>query len=342
MPSTIRDAVGGHAAPGHQDRQVEVGVDLRQRGRIGQVGLGQHQHRVQIAGVRRDQAAVDEAGARHRIGQRADDHQLVGVGHQHPFGRVGVVRRPAQHTAPRRDPDDPGQGVRRAVGVADQVDQVADRDRPAAEFAGPHRRHHVRPSGALLDQAGVAPAVDGGDEAADRVGVASAWSWSAAGTPRVGRTRTSSLSQFSPRVLSCATPGDGVGRLPSMRAHMPSNPGNVFAVVAMSSTRRRRPAARRSPRRSPSGGRRRQPRSRRAAGRGVIVRESASSSTCAAESGDVGGDRGQPVGLVAAQVADAAQPAGPSANSAMAAIVGVSSPTSCRSTSMPLQGRRAR
>ena len=54
--------------------------------------------------VRGDQAAVDEPGARRRVGQRADDHQLVGVGDHHPFqpplgGGVVVVRGAAQHRA---------------------------------------------------------------------------------------------------------------------------------------------------------------------------------------------------------------------------------------------------
>ena len=51
---------------------------------------------------------------------------------------------------------------------------------------------------------------------------------------------------------------------------------------------------------------------------------------------ELGGERGEPVGLVAAEVRDAAQPAtARSASAATAATVGVSSPTSCRSTSTP-------
>ena len=72
-----------------------------------------------------------------------DDHQLIGIGHQNPFPPAVAS---AVSSADRRstlravgDADDPGQGVRRPVGVADEVDQVANRDRPAAEFPRPHR-----------------------------------------------------------------------------------------------------------------------------------------------------------------------------------------------------------
>jgi hypothetical protein len=50
----------------------------------------------------------------------------------------------------------------------------------------------------------------------------------------------------------------------------------------------------------------------------------------AAQPVDLGDERGQPVGLVTAQVGDAP------ASAASAAIVGVSSPTSCRSASIPV------
>lgn len=54
-----------------------------------------------------------------------------------------------------------------------------------------------------------------------------------------------------------------------------------------------------------------------------------------AEARDLGRERGQAVGLVAAQVRDAAQTAGESAIAARAAMVGASSPASWRSTSIP-------
>ena len=55
--------------------------------------------------VRRGHAAVDHAGARLRVRQRGDDHQLVGVGDDDPLDGVGVVGRPAQH----------GRGARRSA-----------------------------------------------------------------------------------------------------------------------------------------------------------------------------------------------------------------------------------
>ena len=52
---------------------------------------------------RRRPGAVDETGARHRVRKCADDHQLVGVGHQDPFRRVGVVGGPPENAAPLGD-----------------------------------------------------------------------------------------------------------------------------------------------------------------------------------------------------------------------------------------------
>ena len=59
----------------------------------GEVGLGQAQDRRQPAGVGGDQRAVDEAGARRRVGERDHDQQLVGVGDDDPLGRDRCRRR---------------------------------------------------------------------------------------------------------------------------------------------------------------------------------------------------------------------------------------------------------
>ena len=82
------------------------------------------------------QDPVDHPGPWRRVGQRGDDHQLVGVGHDRPLVRVVVVGRPAQHGLALLDLDDPGQGALVAGGVADDPDPVADDDAGPAELPG--------------------------------------------------------------------------------------------------------------------------------------------------------------------------------------------------------------
>ena len=72
-------------------------------------------------------------------------------------------------------------------------------------------------------------------------------------------------------------------------------------------------------------------------GRGRIVSPSSSSLDLAAEAGQLGGQRGEPVGLVPAQVADAGQRRrGVGQRGERREHGGVSSPTSRRSASMPV------
>ena len=104
-----------------------------------EVGLGQAQDREQSTGVGRDQRPVDQTGARRRVGQRHHDQQLIGVGDDHPFGRVGVIGGAPQQGSPRAAPHDAGQRVGAAGQIADDVDVIADDDRCAAQFPGPHR-----------------------------------------------------------------------------------------------------------------------------------------------------------------------------------------------------------
>ncbi len=147
-------------ATGHDVRDAERGVGLQELVRRGQVRLGQHQERAEPAVVRRDQAAVDHARAGLGIGERGDDGQLVGVGHDHPLEGVVVVRRAAQHRRTRTDPHDAGQGVLVAGEVPDERHPVAHHRCLAAEFAGLHGRHR-----AVVDEAGQPAPVDGEDHA---------------------------------------------------------------------------------------------------------------------------------------------------------------------------------
>ena len=106
------DGVEGVVAARGGDREVEVGELRGERLRRGEIGLGQTQDRAQPAGVGGDQCALDQAGARRRVGQRHHDEQLVGVGDDDAFGRIGVIGGAPQHRSPLTAPHDAGQRVR--------------------------------------------------------------------------------------------------------------------------------------------------------------------------------------------------------------------------------------
>ena len=118
--------------------QIEIGELRGERFGRGQVGLGQAQDGFESAGVCRDQRALDQAGAGRRVGQRNHDQQLVGVGDDDAFGRIGVIGGAPQHRSPLTAPHDAGQRVGPPGQVADDADIVADDDRRAAEFPCPH------------------------------------------------------------------------------------------------------------------------------------------------------------------------------------------------------------
>ena len=107
--------------------------------------LVRHEQRGQARVVGGDQETVDQPGPGRGVGEGGDDHQLVRVGHDDPFHRVGVVGGAAQHGRARLDPDHPGEGARLAGDVPGQRDPVAHHHAAAAEFAGPHRGHRAVP-----------------------------------------------------------------------------------------------------------------------------------------------------------------------------------------------------
>ena len=232
-------------APGRHRRRAQVRVRGQQLVRRGQVGLGQAEQRVEPADVRGDQEAVDQPDPRRRVGQRGDHDQLVGVGHDHPLVRVGVVGAAPQHGPPRLDPDDAGQRVRAAGQVADHRDPVADHDRAAAELA---RLHGGDPD--LADQHRVAAAVDGDDHARARRPRAWGGSGSAAGSrgrggpgrrprPAGGRSGGPAGGRRAPS-SACGRTGSawrsGRVRSPSMAVHRSTKSGTVLPVVATFST----------------------------------------------------------------------------------------------------------
>ena len=119
--------------------QVEVGELLGERGGGSEVGFGQAQDRNQPAGIGGDERPIDQPGARRRVGKRHHDQQLVGVGHDHPLGGIGVICGAPQQSSTWAAPYYAGQRVVAAGQVADDVNLVTDDDRCATQFAGPHR-----------------------------------------------------------------------------------------------------------------------------------------------------------------------------------------------------------
>ena len=281
----------------HDMVDVERAVGLEQRLRRRQVGLGQAEQRPQTGVVRRHQAPVDQPRPRLRVGQGRDDDELVGVGHDDPLERVGVVGRAAQRRGARLDPDDPGQGVRRAGHVADQCHPVADDDAAPTELAGLHRGHLV-----TVDPAGEPPAVDG-DHDADR-GVL-------VGRPVLGARPGPAAGPDPDVVLVQVAAARWTGRSPrASRSTARRSRASSWRSSRRPRPRRRARTGRGPPPSSPAGGRRTSRRHRRAAG-AAGPQPVVGLAHVAAERVDLGGERGQPVGLVVAQVGDAAQPGRP-------------------------------
>ena len=253
----IQGPVHARSPSGDDDRQIEIAIGRQQWSRIGEVRLGEHQHRIEIAGVGGDQTSVDEAGPGQGIGQRGDDDELVGIGHDDAFGQVGVVGGPPQHAAPFVDPDDPGQ-----ASVSPEMSPTTSTRSPTAMARRPSSLARI----AVTDLARLVPA----------------------STRQVYRPRSTVITIADGRIIVCRTgfgarPGAAAGTdvdvvvvpvvaqglqddapvASSMPVHIAANPGSVLAVLSMSSTTDRAPPARRWRRRWPSGGRPRPARFRR-------------------------------------------------------------------------------
>src|SRR5215475_6481626 len=159
---------------------------------------------------------------RRRVGQRADDDHLVGVGDDDPLDRVGVVRRAAQRGGPRGDPHHPRERARRARCVPGQRHLVADDNAPPAQLAGAHRGDR-----AIADQDAVPAPVDRGDEALHRVLVRGPAPGARAGAP----------PRPHPDVVFVQVPGaGGQGTRSSIDAHNWVKAGNVLPTVAAFAT----------------------------------------------------------------------------------------------------------
>ena len=147
-------------AAAREDREVEAGEVREELGRVGQVGLRDAEHRADAGVVGGDEVAVDEADARLGVGRGHDDEHLVGVGDDDALDGVGVVGAAAEQRGARLDAHDAGEGALVAGRVADDVDAVAGDDGLLAQLAGARRRDLVLGLEVLVDEHGVAPAVD--------------------------------------------------------------------------------------------------------------------------------------------------------------------------------------
>ena len=332
-----RDDVEWVVAARGGDRQVEIGELLGERFRRGEIGLGQAQDRFEPAGVGGDQCALDEdrcavagrpARPRSAAGRRWR-RRRVRSGSVSSAVRRNTVRRSPRRTMrasvsgrPDRSPTMPTSspttiGVRPSSRARIAVTRWSG-SRPSA--------HPQRPRSTVTTMASCASACSG------RVLVRGR-------EPRPGRTRTSdsSYSRGLKSPSSSSRPAalrrlalEHVGpHLRELRQRL-CRRTNVFHLDAGhpqpdDGARRRHPMV---------GIGLPHPAVQRAGGDDQPVGCFLALPT---EPVDFGGQRREPVGLVPAQMRDPAQlrHRTVAANAASAATAGVSSPTSCRSTSKP-------
>ena len=100
-----------------------------------------------------NEGAVYEAGTRFGINRRGDDAQLVGICHQHPLYRIGVIRGAAQHTHSFAA----SHNAREIAVGANDVDQVTHREALTAKFASLDGEMHL----SILELDGESAAIHG-------------------------------------------------------------------------------------------------------------------------------------------------------------------------------------
>ena len=227
--------VAAGAQPGRHRGHPERFVEGEQSGGVGQVGLGQHQQRPHAGVVGGHEVAVDHAGTRGGVRHGGDDDEQVGVGHDRSprAGGVTVLGAPAQQRAALLDAHHAGQGAGAAAGVPDDGDPVPDDDPAAPQLARLHGRDvavAVLGEGRIGQADAVVAAIDAGDHARDRVGVA--------GAPLGARARAPAGADPNPGVVGADI---AAGRhrdpppRPSMAAHRAGKPGRVLEVHPTSS-----------------------------------------------------------------------------------------------------------
>ena len=285
------------------------------------------------AGVERgDQGPVDQPRPGLGVGERGDHDQLVGVGHDDPLDGVVVVGGAAQHGRRARRPRRSGP----ATPSTPETSPTTRTRSPTTTPLRPSGRDFIASHPDPVDRQGVAAPVDGHDAARRRRRRTVGAPWCGDGCAAAGARSARGRARRS-------------GRSPRSGPHQQRRPdaGEVGEGLGgggdVLDQRPRRPPRRRSRRRGPSGGRRRCGRRRRAAAPG-------GSDSPSAQLGDVGAERGRARWRARASrsvswprmCATPRRWEGDSASAHSAATAGVSSPTSCRSRSTPVQRRRCR
>ncbi len=118
-----------------EHRDVEWAVEREQFiGRL-EVGLGEHEHRLDVGVEGRNHSPVDQTGARLRIRRRGDDGELGRVGDDDPLDRIRVIGGASQRGSALLSPHDASLRVDIPRDVSDGVDEIAHDDALAAELA---------------------------------------------------------------------------------------------------------------------------------------------------------------------------------------------------------------
>ncbi len=202
--------------------------------------------------------------------------------------RRSIVRRSATST------------IRASVPSSPEMSPTRPTRSPTTTPLRPSSRAFIAVTGRAVDEQGVAAPVDGDHDAVDGVLVV--------GRSLVrGRVRRRGPLVVLVVVLGVAAASRGVPHDTSRPDQAPAKSGKVLAWSRCPRPGRRRRRGRGSRRRGPSGGRRRCGTTPPCSGAGRMRSPSVGLGDVGAEAAELGGEGGEPVGLVAADVGDAAQ-----------------------------------
>lgn len=155
-------------------REIKPGDMREDRLGVAEIGFRHAQERSDARVHRRDEGAVNEARSGFRVGCRDHDKELVGVGHEHLFGRVHVIGAATQDASPLRHPHETRERSRFPAAIAHQRHLVTRHDRYAKVTGtggqkdplcrGSRRNEHLKPApGHAEDPSGEGIAVSGAD-----------------------------------------------------------------------------------------------------------------------------------------------------------------------------------
>ncbi len=226
-----------------EDAQVDSGEVREELGRVGEVGLRDHEEGTDAGVERRDEVTVDEALPRLRIGRRDDDQHLIGIGDDHAFHLVGVVGAPTQEGGALLDADDAAQRPLVARQIAHHAGAIPVDDRLLAQLARTGREDPALVGAVLVDEHGVPTAIHTEHPRDPRVRVRRPALRPRAVGLRVGSRPDRRLVESEIVVVVVGEPAhasapfmrQAVASAPSIFCHRAANWGRVFAVVPMSS-----------------------------------------------------------------------------------------------------------